>query len=76
MTLDQIQSITLLDLEKSGYPFVLNAGENELVLYTDDEQTRKEWVAVVATFCLLEMVSTNKFSRERMEAYSPSLSVT
>ena len=47
---------------------MLNAGENELVLFTDDEQTRKEWVSVVATFCLLEMVSTNKFNRYRKEA--------
>ena len=67
-SLDQIQSITLLDQEKAGYPFVLNVGESDVTLFSDDEQTRKEWVAAIATFCLLEMVSTNKFSRERLEA--------
>ena len=67
-TLDQIQSISLLDQEKSGYPFVLNVAENEVTLFSDDEQTRKEWVTAIATFCLLEMVSTNKFNRERMES--------
>ena len=47
---------------------MLNSGENEVVLFADDEQTRKEWVSTIASFCLVNMVSTDNFSRERMEA--------